>query len=59
MSQDVVQDKHQLPKDTAFDGSISPELVKLIAELVYELLQKDIWLEAERTGRQPQLRKQW
>lgn len=59
MSQDVVQDKHQLPKDIAFDGSISPELVKLIAELVYELLQKDIRLEAERTGRQPHLQKQW
>lgn len=59
MSQDVVVDKHQLPKDMTIDGSLSPELVKLIAELVYEMMQKDIRLAAERTGYQQQLRKHW
>ncbi len=62
MSQDVIIDKHQLPKDIAFEGSLSPELVNLIAELVYDMLQKDIRLSAERMGRtsrQQQPRKHW
>lgn len=59
MSEDVVVDKHQIPKEMSVAGSVSPELVNLIAELVYEMLKRDIRLDSERFGRGTQLRKQW
>jgi hypothetical protein len=58
MTQESI-DKHQIPKDISFDGSLSPELVKLIAELVYEMFKEDIRRAAERRGQAQQLGKHW